>query len=70
MDHPSLTNILEPIKLVYEDVKTKALTRLQFEGLFNTDAITKPGGLYFQDPARFAMDRYAYYSCSKCGKVK
>ena len=70
MEHPSLKAQLDPIKVLYDDVKTKSLTRLQFEGLFKVEGIIKPGGTSYQDPAGFAMNRYAYYACSKCGKVK
>ena len=69
INHVSLQRELHPIKQLYEDVRTKALTRLQFEGLFNSDTIIKPGSPFYQDPAGFAMDRYAYYACSRCGKV-
>ncbi|CAC5424238.1 MYCBP2 [Mytilus coruscus] len=70
VSHPSLEEVLQPINSLFEDVKIKSLTRLQYEGLFNCDAINKPGGIFYQDPARYAMERYAYYECSKCGKIQ
>lgn len=54
---------------LYDQIKSKALTRLQHDGLFNSSDVTDPSGKYFQDPTRFAMDRYAYYMCSKCQQV-
>ena len=42
-----------------EDVRRKALMRLEYEGLDKG----RP------DPAAYAMDRYAYYVCFKCKKV-
>ncbi|XP_052077504.1 E3 ubiquitin-protein ligase MYCBP2-like [Mytilus californianus] len=69
VSHPSLEEVLQPINCLFGDVKTKSLTRLEYEGLFKCDAINKPGGIFYQDPARYAMERYAYYECSKCGKA-
>lgn len=54
---------------LYDQIKSKALTRLQHDGLFNSSDVTDPSGKYFQDPTGFAMDRYAYYMCSKCQQV-
>lgn len=45
--------------MLFEDVKRKALMRLEYEGLDKGRA----------DPAAYAMDRYAYYVCFKCNKV-
>lgn len=59
MDHPVLSELLTPVKLLYEDVKRKALMRLEYEGLDKARV----------DPAYYAMDRYAYYVCFKCNKV-
>jgi E3 ubiquitin-protein ligase MYCBP2 len=54
---------------LYEQIKTKALTRLQHDGLFGAEDVTQPSGKYYNDPAGFAMDKYAYYQCSKCSQV-
>lgn len=43
--------------------------RLEYEGLHKAEAITTPGARFYNDPAGFAMDRYAYYVCYKCKKV-
>lgn len=61
--------LLDPIRQLYEDVKRKALMRLEYEGLHKAEAITTPGARFYQDPTAFAMDRYAYYVCFKCKKV-
>jgi len=58
VEHPSLKAQLDPIKVLYDDVKTKSLIRLQYAGLSK-----------IEDPVGFAMDKYAYYACSKCEKV-
>ncbi|KAG8179148.1 hypothetical protein JTE90_015337 [Oedothorax gibbosus] len=69
MDHPVLKDHLEPARSLFEDVKRKALMRLEYEGLKSVEAITTPGARFYKDPAGFAMDRYAYYVCFKCKKA-
>lgn len=44
--------------------------RLEYEGLHKSEAITTPGARFHNDPAGFAMNRYAYYVCYKCKKVQ
>lgn len=70
IDHPVLKELLDPIRALYEDVKRKALMRLEYEGLHKADAISIPGARFFNDPASYAMERYAYYVCYKCKKVR
>lgn len=70
MDHPILTDLLIPIIELYNDVKRKALMRLEYEGLHTAEAISLPGSRFHNDPAGYAMDRYAYYVCYKCNKVR
>ena len=55
--------MLEPIQLLCEDVKRKALTRLHYEGRPVHDPST------VVDLAEYAMSRYAYYMCCKCEKA-
>ena len=55
--------------MLYDDVKRKAVMRLEYEGLHNAEAIAAPGAKFFGDPTNYAMDRYAYYVCFKCGKA-
>lgn len=69
IDHPMLEELLKPVRSLFEDVKKKAGMRLEYEGLHRSDAITSPGGRFFNDPAGYAMERYAYYVCSKCSKA-
>lgn len=65
-----IKDLLDPIKELYEDVRRKALMRLEYEGLHKSEAITTPGARFHNDPAGFAMNRYAYYVCYKCKKVQ
>ncbi|XP_023247966.1 E3 ubiquitin-protein ligase highwire [Copidosoma floridanum] len=69
MKNTHLVEQLASIKELYEDVKRKALMRLEYEGLDKSEAVTTPGGRYYHDPAVYAMDRYAYYMCYKCQKA-
>ena len=58
MDHHSLSDLLKPVKDLFEDVRRKAQTRLAYEGLPPSES-----------SAETAMERYAYYICFKCGKA-
>ena len=70
IDHVILRDLLKPIQELFEDVRRKAMMRLEYEGLHKAEAIATPGARFYQDPAGFAMDRYAYYVCFKCKKVR
>ncbi|KAJ8404609.1 hypothetical protein AAFF_G00334720 [Aldrovandia affinis] len=69
INHSVIKDLLDPIKELYEDVRRKALMRLEYEGLHKSEAITTPGARFHDDPAGFAMNRYAYYVCFKCKKA-
>ncbi|XP_071991479.1 E3 ubiquitin-protein ligase MYCBP2 isoform X7 [Engystomops pustulosus] len=69
INHSVLKDLLDPIRDLYEDVRRKALMRLEYEGLHKSDAITTPGVRFYNDPASYAMNRYAYYVCYKCKKA-
>jgi hypothetical protein len=43
--------------------------RLEYEGLSKCDAVVTKGARFFNDPAGFALERYAYYVCFKCKKA-
>lgn len=70
MEHDVLQELLTPIQELFNDVQRKALLRLEYEGLLSSDAIATPGGRFYNNPAGYAMDRYAYYVCYKCNKVQ
>ncbi|CAH0546546.1 unnamed protein product [Brassicogethes aeneus] len=69
MDHDTLEEFLVPVRELYTDVHRKALMRLEYEGLHTVEAIVTSGARFFNDPAAYAMDRYAYYVCYKCNKA-
>lgn len=59
--HDLLAELLEPIVSLKNDVKRKALMRLEYEGMLKANDVT--------DLIGFAMDRFAYYVCFKCNKA-
>ncbi|XP_028966426.1 E3 ubiquitin-protein ligase MYCBP2 [Galendromus occidentalis] len=61
IDHPLLKEQLQPVWELQEDVKRKALMRLEYEGLHSK--------LSQEERASYAMERYAYYVCFKCNKA-
>lgn len=68
MNHWTLEELLAPIRRLREEVRRKALMRLEYEGLAAAGgARARPAAV--PDPALYAMERYAYYVCHKCGKV-
>jgi len=69
INHTALTDLLQPIRSLYDDVKKKALMRLEYEGLSRSEALTTEGARWFNNPTGFALYRYAYYVCFKCNKA-
>lgn len=67
--HVALRKLLDPIDVLYDDVQKKALMRLEYEGLSKCEAVSTKGARFYNDPAGFALERYAYYVCFKCKKA-
>ncbi|XP_069365103.1 E3 ubiquitin-protein ligase MYCBP2 isoform X3 [Maniola hyperantus] len=65
MTHWTLEELLAPIRRLSDEVRRKALMRLEYEGL----GAGGTRGRSLADPAAYAMERYAYYVCHKCGKA-
>lgn len=66
MEHPSLVDILAPIKQLKAEVESKATQRLSYEGLINTRDLKDPKSRFFGKPTEYAMDRFSYFLCSRC----
>lgn len=62
--HEALKDLLEPINALKDDVKRKAVMRLKYEGI-DKDMIDDQKNL-----SSYAMERYSYYLCCKCQKVR
>ena len=61
MGHVSLKPLLDPIDSLYEDVKKKALMRLEYEGLSKSDAVMAKGARFYNDPGKCAYLLYKIY---------
>eukprot|EP00047_Mylnosiga_fluctuans_P000811 m.202671 g.202671 ORF g.202671 m.202671 type:complete len:4234 (-) comp10109_c2_seq9:387-13088(-) len=60
LKHPILAPLVEPVRILYEEVRKKALLRLSYDGLEAQAGATEA------ERAEFAIDKYAYYLCFKC----
>ncbi|EGD72098.1 hypothetical protein PTSG_11546 [Salpingoeca rosetta] len=62
-DIPALQHLLQPLNDLYDEVRRKALMRLNYDGK-DEEAPTE------EEPrAEYAMRKYAYFPCHKCGKA-
>lgn len=66
IEHCALGDELKSVHELYNDVRRKALMRLEYEGGRSSDIPST----YNNDQANYAMERYAYYVCYKCKKVR
>jgi len=67
MSHTSLETLIEPVTALREDVRRKAVMRVEYEGVMQ---VTSDAGQSSHDAVTaLAMDRYAYYMCFKCDKA-
>ena len=68
MQHRLLAEALRPSLELLEAVRKKALMRLRYENAERMPELSDPTSRFFNDPAGFALSRYAYYQCHKCRK--
>jgi len=68
----ALRKLLDPIDSLFEDVRRKALMRLEYEGLSKCEAVTTKGVRFFNDPAGFSMVRQSsiFFSIKKVCNLK
>eukprot|EP01113_Clastostelium_recurvatum_P041088 TRINITY_DN6477_c0_g1_i3.p1 TRINITY_DN6477_c0_g1~~TRINITY_DN6477_c0_g1_i3.p1 ORF type:complete len:826 (-),score=144.28 TRINITY_DN6477_c0_g1_i3:48-2417(-) len=66
ISHPSLIQEVAAISKLHEEVQTKALQRLEYEGLARDKAILDPSSKYYKKPTAYAVERFAYFMCSRC----
>ncbi|MCP9259804.1 MYCB2 [Dirofilaria immitis] len=69
IDHPSVADLLLPLTHLYNEVLSKARLRLEYDGLLQCPAITSESSEYYNNPNEYAMERYVYVLCFKCGKA-
>ncbi|CAB3398193.1 unnamed protein product [Caenorhabditis bovis] len=69
ISHPGLTDLLEPLLVIRQEVIEKAKMRLEYDGLMSSPALTDPRSEFFNQPEEYALDRYMYVLCHKCKKA-
>uniref|UniRef100_A0A914WQL4 E3 ubiquitin-protein ligase MYCBP2 n=1 Tax=Plectus sambesii TaxID=2011161 RepID=A0A914WQL4_9BILA len=69
LEHPGLEELLRPLNDLFNEVANKAKLRLEYDGLLDSPALTSANSQFFGDPLAFAMDKYVYVLCHKCGKA-
>uniref|UniRef100_A0A915IBF2 RCR-type E3 ubiquitin transferase n=1 Tax=Romanomermis culicivorax TaxID=13658 RepID=A0A915IBF2_ROMCU len=60
MAHESLDHLLKPLQELKDDVGKKAALRLTYDGMSSVKE---------EEKLEYAMKRYAYYQCYKCGRA-
>jgi len=70
MDHPSgaVQALKRPIDDLRDQIRTKAVARLSIEKMEKDPKLVDPDSRYYNQPARYAMDCFAFYTCFKCNK--
>lgn len=68
IDHPSVNGLIAPHLRMYDAIREKAMRRLKMEGMDKDERLTKPDSDYYQQPERYALHSFAFYSCFKCHK--
>ncbi|EJW84961.1 hypothetical protein WUBG_04127 [Wuchereria bancrofti] len=69
IDHPSVADLLLPLKDLYNEVLSKARLRLEYDGLLQSPAAVSESSELHMNPDEYAMERYMYVLCFKCGKA-
>ncbi|VDK87337.1 unnamed protein product, partial [Litomosoides sigmodontis] len=69
IDHSSLTDLIRPLQLLYNEVLTKARLRLEYDGLVQSRTTTSESSELYKNSDEYAMERYMYVLCFKCGKA-
>lgn len=67
MAHMALRDVLEPLKALEDVVHRKALMRLNYENLDKAPELRDEKSRWYKNPLAYAMYRFAYYMCFKCG---
>lgn len=66
--HPALRARTDRYERLEQRVRSQALKRLEAEGRTADPEVAEPGARFYGQPQDYAMQRYAYYLCSKCGR--
>jgi len=66
--HQALDDITNKYYALKKEIEADAVERVKIEGLQNDKRLKDPNSPYFENLPKFAMDRLAFYKCSKCNK--
>ncbi|VIO97478.1 B-box zinc finger family protein [Brugia malayi] len=69
IDHPSVADLLLPLKDLYNEVLSKARLRLEYDGFLQSPATISESSELHMNLDEYAMERYMYVLCFKCGKA-
>ena len=67
MKHPSLAATLNPYEELYSKVSEMAVQRLQLLKQTDVQELSEPSSRFYQNPTAYALYRFSYYTCYKCG---
>ena len=65
-NHYEISQMMNQVNKIYEDIQKKAQQRLKFEGLDKDPRLSTKGDKYYKNPMAYAMARLSYYECFKC----
>ena len=63
---PPLSERVQSFIDLHALIQEKAVKRLEFEKEDQLPRLSDPSDPYYQQPAKYAMDRFCYYECFKC----
>jgi hypothetical protein len=68
MSHPapSIQTVRAPIDQLWKSIAEKSIARLSIEKMEKDVKLTDPQSRYYNQPLKYAMDCFAYYTCHKC----
>jgi len=64
--HEAVEEMSKKFYQLKDQIRTDSVERLKIEGLDNDPRLTDPNSSYHNNISQFAMDRLAFYPCSKC----
>ena len=66
--HPALDDITNKYYALKAEIQKDAVEHVKIEGLHKDKRMTDKDSQYYKNMPKFAMDRLAFYPCSKCKK--
>jgi len=66
--HPALDDITKKYYELKQEIQKDAVDRVKIEGLQNDKRLKDKNSPYYNNLEKYALDRLAFYPCSKCKK--